>query len=230
MEGRVTWHEDEPTSLHEKFNIGTISNGNYFEFDSIYGVTDGFIDGKTFGYSSPVPYSNHYLSATGNAFPVLSSGMSDSACVVAYNEGSYKTIGSSIEFGGLVDVDSISTKANYLLDILDFFDISDYILSENELKYPAIEASKIEAYPNPFRNKITIEIPNTADSPQYLQIFDLTGRKVYEKQLSNNGQAESVISTSWDGKDRSGKELPKGLYFIRVKSTEHSEVTKILYY
>jgi hypothetical protein len=44
---------------------------------------------------------------------------------VAYDAGSYRTIGTSFEFGGLVDAASPSTKAELLVKILDFFGMDE---------------------------------------------------------------------------------------------------------
>jgi hypothetical protein len=44
-------------------------------------------------------------------------------CAVAYDAGSYRTIGTSFEFGGLTDGPSPSTKSELMAEILDFFGI-----------------------------------------------------------------------------------------------------------
>lgn len=230
MEGRVTWNQENTSILHNYFNIETASNGNYFEFDSIYGITDVFTENMVFDFPSSVPYNNHILLPRGNAYPVLNSVTTDSACVIAYHGENYKTIGSSIEFGNLEDTDSISTKRNYFLGILDFFELTNYLFSDvpgttirdfNELS--------IFAYPNPFNSKLVIEISTPSGSSAYLQIYDLSGRLVNDTKLSALNNSDTLKTTIWDGRDWSGNRLPKGLYFIKVISDNYYSVKKVLF-
>jgi len=106
MESGATWDMEEQSTLNGLFNIEFVSTGNWFIYDSIYGVPGEFTKDMIFEYNHYEPYNNHYLITVGSAFPLLFSEKVNSACVIAYNEGNYKTIGSTIEFGSLVVVNS----------------------------------------------------------------------------------------------------------------------------
>jgi len=69
---------------------------------------------------------------------------------------------------------------------------------------------KLDIRPNPFNASCTI----TADGD--IEIFDISGRLVreFEETMAN--------SVFWDGKDEAGKELPSGIYLIRVSSGERA--------
>jgi hypothetical protein len=63
------------------------------------------------------------LAPSGSAFTVFSNVTPAYVNGIAYDGGSYRTIGTSFEFGGLVDETSPSTKNELLVQILNFFDL-----------------------------------------------------------------------------------------------------------
>ena len=230
MEGRVTWFNDVPTSLHDRFNIETVSCPYYFELKSFIGAPDRFTENMFFLTTSTKPYSNYYMQPVGSAFPILNVSQNDSASTVAYDEGNYKTIGSFIEFGTLMDMDTISTKEKYLLGILDFFGLTDFMLSDKPvIKLPENELS-MEVWPNPFSIDLTIRIFNLYGKSNCLQIFDLSGKMVNKINLPESNQPDGCLTFEWNAKDLTGKKLPKGLYLIKLVSNNHSLVKKVLSY
>lgn len=229
MEGRVTWHEDIPTSLHTYFNIEAAGDGNYYAYDTVYGRGDCFTEDMVFGYNSTFPYNNSYIQPVLEAFPILSLSTADSACVIANDGGTYKTIGSALEFGGLVDTDTTSTRLKYLLGMIDFFGLRDYMLSVQPLPMDPFQNPELSVFPNPFSEQLSIELPAGVAKDGAVYIFDLSGRLV--NRLSLIGAASGVsATTNWDGKDFSGNPLPKGLYIIKVLTKEHSLVKKVLHH
>lgn len=75
-----------------------------------------------------------------------------------------------------------------------------------------------EAYPNPFREKITfkVNIPQSALQKQIrLSITDALGREVhhFESQASQAGKWEYV----WDAKGDQGKVVSAGIYFVNIE-------------
>jgi len=230
MESGATWDMEEQSTLNGLFNIETVSNGNWFIYDSIYGVPGEFTKDMIFEYDHYEPYNNHYLTAVGSASPLLYSGKHDSACVIAYNEGNYKTIGSSFEFNSIVDVDSISTKENYLLGIIDFFELSDFILSSKPIISKPNNDLKIVTYPNPFKDKLTIRIHNPVGDLSSLLVYDISGRIVNKIIIPSSHSSDNIIETSWDGKDFVGNRLPKGFYILRLNTDNLSISKKVLFY
>lgn len=228
MEGRVAWNQEEPTSFHQLFNIEAVNALHYFEFDSIYGVDMQFTDQLIFDYYSDKPYNDYYLKAVGTAFPILNSGKIDSTCAIAYDNGIYKTIGSSIEMNSLIDTDSLSNKINYLLKIIDFFELTDYLYADIFDAQKIYATHEMKVYPNPFNNKLFVEIKGNLKRGQELMIYDLSGRLVKQLILPENN-ANGIHTFSWDGTDFSGKKLPKGFYILKL-GTESATLSKKVFY
>lgn len=82
----------------------------------------------------------------------------------------------------------------------------------------------IEVYPNPFSTttRIRYTIPAGVDSSQYsvvsMKIHDAAGRlvKSFDQVSSIQDQASFV---TWDGTDDAGRQLPAGVYFLRIPIT-----------
>ena len=116
LEGGDTWARDDPTDLHPYFaTIGEADGQD--DLSSIAG--HGCLKGHQFEYASSQAYIDHLAPQEGaslffsNENPAYGAG-------VGYDNGLYRTIAVSFEFGGLAD--GSSTKDNLLGDILDFFD------------------------------------------------------------------------------------------------------------
>jgi PKD repeat protein len=117
MEGGDTWAYDTQTAVHAMFNINGSEDGSA-DLSTVNGVTGTFTEGMSFGYTGDNNYIDH-LSPMGSAFTILNNQNPAYGTAVAYDEGNYKTIGASHEFGGLVD--GGSTKEELMAAYLDFF-------------------------------------------------------------------------------------------------------------
>ncbi len=124
MEGGDTWHYDQisnPTNLHPMFNInGKGDNGG--DITTLLGKNGTFTEGMSFTFSGDENYIDK-LEPKNQAFVVMSNQNLAFDVAIANEATDYKTIGSSIEFGGLVDGTLPSTKANLMQEYLTFFGI-----------------------------------------------------------------------------------------------------------
>jgi hypothetical protein len=121
MEGSDTWYYDQlytPTSLHPKFNILGASDGTG-DISTLNGIDGTFTEGMSFFFSGDNSYIDH-ISAVSPACNIFSNSYPVYNLAVAYNAGTYKTIGSSFEFGGLMDNNG-STKKNLMFQYLNYF-------------------------------------------------------------------------------------------------------------
>ena len=119
MEGGETWVFDPETALHPYFHITGVSDG-YGDTKTVRGLDGTMTEGMVFNYSGHNQYMDR-LSAGEGAWPILYNESPPYVNGVAYNAGTYKTIGTSFEFGGLDDGASPSTKAELLLEMMAFF-------------------------------------------------------------------------------------------------------------
>jgi hypothetical protein len=119
MEGGDTWYYDAQTAVHDYFNINATSDGSG-DLATINGQAGTFAEGLSFGYSGENNWIDHIGPGTGAEQLFMNSSPSY-GCAVAYDEGSYTTVGASFEFGGLNDSDA--TKTELMEGFLTFFGI-----------------------------------------------------------------------------------------------------------
>ncbi|MBC8488265.1 MAG: T9SS type A sorting domain-containing protein [Bacteroidetes bacterium] len=119
MEGGDTWCYDNQTAVHSMFNINPAGDGSS-DMSVVVGQTGTFTEGMSFNYSGENSYMDH-IDANAPAFLILENQSPVYGTGVAYDAGTYKTIGTSHEFGGLDDATSPSTKEELMAAYLDFF-------------------------------------------------------------------------------------------------------------
>jgi len=100
MEGGDTWAYDVQTTLHSYFNLTGVSDGTA-DLANIDGI-DSFWSGFSWGYAGENNYIDH-LEAIAPAIEVMENPDLGYYCGVAYDEGTYRTVGASFEVTGVVD-------------------------------------------------------------------------------------------------------------------------------
>lgn len=100
MEGGDTWAYDTQTTLHGKFNINGLLDGTG-DLTNVDGL-ESFWSGFSWSYAGENSYIDH-LEAIAPAINILENPDVVYYCGVAYDEGTYKTVGASFEVTGLVD-------------------------------------------------------------------------------------------------------------------------------
>lgn len=225
MEGMHTWNDDEQFSLHNKFKINSVSTGNYFEIDSVYGVDGHFTEDIVMAYGGSLNFNNHYLEPLETAFPFLYSSNTDTACVIANQTWTYKTIGSSMLFGQMTNAEKPEYEINYVKAILDFFEI--------DIQYEDIAENKInqklhfELFPNPVYDQLHIVFNSNGNENAKFQIYNLTGQLVKSEELPMADENEQ-IEIIWDTKNNKGKLQPPGIYFVKYTSGTSSVTSKVI--
>lgn len=126
MEGGDTWAYDSQTAVHPYFNIDGLSDGSG-DAGPIQGGAGTFTDGMLFQYSGNNSYMDR-IAPLGGAQTVFLNVTPPYMNGVAYDGGTYRTIGTSFELGGLVDGTAPSTKGDLVLKILEFFEVDHYIV------------------------------------------------------------------------------------------------------
>lgn len=90
---------------------------------------------------------------------------------------------------------------------------------DNTVSVDEVEVVRLKVYPNPARNQITITTPNNTASPTAINIYDISGKQVYNYSISNN-QSWGVYTLDVSG-------FAKGVYTVSV-STGKGVFTKRL--
>ncbi len=124
MEGGDTWAYDPTTAVHPYFNINGLADGTG-DAGPIQGTVGTFTEGMyfTYGGAGTNSYIDHIAPMGGaqaiflNVAPAYING-------VAYDGGTYRTVGTSFKFAGLQDGPEPSTKNELLVKILEFFEMN----------------------------------------------------------------------------------------------------------
>ncbi len=77
---------------------------------------------------------------------------------------------------------------------------------------------------NLFANRLDLKIVHEQDRPIYIAVYDASGRIV--KNIATEGRRGSCLY--WDGTDESAAMVPDGLYFIRARSGDRTELLKVI--
>lgn len=85
--------------------------------------------------------------------------------------------------------------------------------------------ANVKAYPNPFTSNTIIEFEANESRPMQLQITELNGRVVFQKNLFAISGKNSVL---WDSKNLGGNTLPSGLYIAAIKNQSGAKIFKLL--
>jgi hypothetical protein len=225
LEGRRTWYDDPPRAIHNRFNIGVVVD-SWFQFDTLVGVNATFTEGMHFTYDGVTPLNDYYLVPEGNAFSVMTGTDPDHAYVIAYDEGSYKTIGCSFEFGSLEDDELPSTKERLMYEYLNFF--GDIITNLEDYDDHDLSASIDNMYPNPFTDQTSITFSVKDDMMVSLDVYSIEGKKV--ATLVNSRMAAGKHTVNWDGNDLNGNSLKRGIYLCTLKTNSVITTKKLIRY
>jgi hypothetical protein len=86
-------------------------------------------------------------------------------------------------------------------------------------------AAALSINPNPLNPTGVVTFTTSAPGPVRVRIFDVSGRLV--RTLMDSGQERAgVHSVPMDGRDRDGKSLASGVYFLRVESEMGAETVR----
>lgn len=82
----------------------------------------------------------------------------------------------------------------------------------------------INIYPNPSRENIIIDLINLVITPNELSIIDINGNNIYDfpKNYSEN------IKLEWNLKDKNGKKIPNGTYFLNIQNKRNNSSYKFI--
>jgi hypothetical protein len=89
-----------------------------------------------------------------------------------------------------------------------------------------LDPGEAKAYPNPFRENITIEYQLHQDGSVEVQINNILGQKI--RTLVKEDQPGGKHRVKWDGLDESGSTAGTGMYYITLRTPKERVVIKVL--
>jgi hypothetical protein len=119
MEGGDTWCYDDPTPVHSMFNIEKQVDGSD-DLDSLKGLAGTFTEEMSFAYGGDNEFIDHILPIS-PAYSIFENNFPPYFAAVAHDAEDYKTIGSSFEFGGLINGSGVNAKVELMKEYLKFF-------------------------------------------------------------------------------------------------------------
>ncbi len=228
MEGGDVWYYDPMGGGHNfcpLFGIAATDDGSD-NLGPVAGLTNTFTAGMNFNYGGENNFMDHISPGSANAFLIFRDSNDNYDCAVAYDAGSYRTVGSAFELGLLTDGTPPATRSTLLDSIMHFFGIATGIEEANDLEARMIS---LRVSPNPFSNLANIRfiIPDpgyTTGRPK-LQIYDASGRLVKSFNLES-WIMDRTSSISWDGRDDQHRRVSSGVYFIQLVTDGNEQTVK----
>jgi hypothetical protein len=215
LEGGDVWYYD-PLYMNgydfgTLFGINATSDGSG-DLQVAQGQTGRFTDGMNFSYSGENNFIDH-ISPTGSAFLIFANSSPVYDCGVANDAVSYKTVGTSFEFAGLVDGSPPSTKEALADSIMRFFGLGLAVEEEPATeRYPqAYHLS--QNVPNPFATYTTITFAMPRTGFVTVRLYDASGRVV-------RSMVEEVRSAGFHSLTIDAETLLPGIYFIKLQTPE----------
>lgn len=214
MEGGDTWYYDQQTPVHSLFGINGTEDGTD-DLGTLLGQSGTFTEGMSFTYSGENNYIDH-ISPTGSAFTIFSNQSPNYGTAVANIGSTYRSIGSSHEFGGLDDGDY--SKDFLMYKYLEFFGIDATYVGLEEL---GLSSASVSVYPNPANGRSRIIFTTHRAGNISLEIINNYGQKVLT--LAENTRAEAgEHSFEFDAAS-----FPAGIYHCVITSGDDRISKKI---
>jgi len=220
MEGGDCWAYDSARTIYNaSFGINGVADGSG-DLTTVQGQAGTFTAGMSFSYSGGNSYIDH-ISATGTGALIFKNPADSQGCGVANSPGAYKTVGCSFEFGGLVNGESPSTRADLLAEVLDFFGIGGTAGVPGD--GPARLALRQNS-PNPFNPVTTLAFETPLDGTVTLAVYSASGRHV--ATLVDGALPAGPHTVAWNGLDDAGAQAASGVYFFRLTQNGESVSVK----
>ena len=91
---------------------------------------------------------------------------------------------------------------------------------------PGEENVVLQNYPNPFTDETTIEYSIAEEGDVTLEVFDALGQPVFT--LAAGNRAPATYTVAWDGRSSNGRDVPSGIYVIRLTTPQGTSAVRAL--
>jgi hypothetical protein len=79
--------------------------------------------------------------------------------------------------------------------------------------------------PNPASGPMSLRVETGSSITVSFEVFDLSGRIISGPRFHALGPGFNTVA--WDGRDASGRRVPHGIYFVRVRGNNTSELRRV---
>ena len=159
-------------------------------------------------------------------------GRYDRALVVADGDLRFAFAGAVPGVGRATFAHVVVRAAQASQDVIDHIQLAAVQLDEGLVSARILSPRPEEHFlyppaPNPFNSTVTIRFGLPEAEFVTLSIYNILGQRV---QVLANGRREAGLhAATWDGRDRKGRALATGAYFVRLEAGERRMVHKIAY-
>jgi hypothetical protein len=175
----------------------------------------------SFPYTGANNYIDH-INQTGTGFLIFTNSSPSYNCGVANDAGSYRTVGVSWEFSGLVDGSPPSTKEALADSIMHFFGI---FIGVEEEEVVGMNLPKVyglsQSYPNPCGSHAFIRYQVPRKSQVDLRVYDASGRLV-------DVLLEGEVEAGYHSARLSTDSYVSGVYFYRLAAGGKTFTKKLI--
>jgi agmatine deiminase len=222
MEGADAWCYDPAGDIYrDEFGIAEAGDGSTMN-DPLTGMAGTFTEGMSFAYGGENSYMDQ-LTPVSPAFTIFQCDDGYNR-TIAYDAGTYRTIGSSFELGGLTDGVFPSTQDYLIEQILTFFGIIPGVAEEELIS--ECPAKTFTVFPNPVTEKLHFSIELQQRTALRIEIYNVLGQKV--KVLTDKIINKGIHIMHWDLRDEKERTVAQGAYFYRIVAGDKTKTGKIL--
>ena len=218
MEGSDTWAVDDTTAVHPMFHITGLNDG-LGDLSVINGMDNSIMDGLSFEFNGVNNYIDRIAADDSsilifqNNDPVYGNG-------VSFANNTYKTVGLSFEFAGLIDSPD-NTKDIVMARILEFFGIK---IIWTDIKQHNNNEFNASVFPNPFNNRVNISVNLENSGNLNVVLYNSAGQKVADLYSGRAYQGNNKIV--WN---TAVHNLKQGVYFIKISTAGKTYTRKLVY-
>jgi len=192
--------------------------------NAVIGVPGVFTQGFAFGYDGGFYTIDNFSDVDPNTRVILKAirGNNVYNVGIAYPGENHRSVISSVEIGRLRD--STATKLDLVQGLMTFFLTGEEVKEDSGEKNIAFRFVSLS--PNPALNRTRVVFSIDRKEKVTLKIYDPSGRLVSIplQKILNKG----VYSMEIQLLDHRGRPLPQGVYFLRLKSKDRSQIKKLV--
>lgn len=211
MEGGDLWYDNKATTVNKFFNIDPV-NYSGGKLNKILGCKPGYNE----GYEKVYTYSNisvDQIEPIEPAFALYKNEDPEYTTTVAHDAGTYRTIGSSFELGGILTEKEDSPILN---SYLDFFRMIKNGYFDTAIG-TTTQQSGLNVHCFKSEKEYLVEISAPGETSAVVSLYNSNGQLIHQLKTEISGQ--SVV--------RIPDNRYKGIYFIKVDADGKTCAKKI---